>query len=313
MISRRAMLGVIGGALLAAGCRGRGGEAGVLRVGCLANLTHTPILAALSNGDLARALAPVRVEARTFRAGPRVVEALLGGAIDVGVCGPAPVVFARARHGGGRLRVVSGCASGGASLVLARDVRAESARDLRGKMLAVTQIGSTQDVALRKYVRGVPEVSVIAMAPAAILAEMRRGTVAGGWLPEPLASRVERELGARRLVDERDLWGDRRFASALVVVDPAFSDRRAADVQRVLDVIHATIDRARAEPEVARRHVYEEMKRHVGNPGAFGDLERAWSRVDFTRDPLPATVARFAEDAAALGLTPAVACSDLFS
>ena len=35
--------------------------------------------------------------------------------------------------------------------------------------------------------------------------------------------------------------------------------------------------------------------------------------MDFLRDPLPATVQRFADDARALGFAPQVACAPLFA
>ena len=108
-LGRRAFtLGLAGFAAAGAlGCRRS--EPGTVRIGYLANLTHSPMLLGVASGRLAAALGGVRLEARTFRAGPRVIEALLGRAIDVGLTGPAPVLVAHARHGKGALRVLSGC------------------------------------------------------------------------------------------------------------------------------------------------------------------------------------------------------------
>ena len=133
---------------------GRRKGAPLLRVGVMANLTHAPLLAGLGSGRIERALAPVSIESRVFRAGPRVTEALIGDAIDVGTAGPAPAVVHHARHsGGGRggLRIIGGCSSGGASLIVTRRSGIARAEDLHGKSLAVTQIGTTQDLALRTY------------------------------------------------------------------------------------------------------------------------------------------------------------------
>jgi NitT/TauT family transport system substrate-binding protein len=114
-ISRRDLLcGTFAAAI--AGCRAR--TDGVVRIGYMTNLTHAPAIVGIALERIARALG-VPVESRTFRAGPRVVEALVGGAIDVGVSGPAPVIYTHARHGAGTLRVISGCCSGGASFVVA--------------------------------------------------------------------------------------------------------------------------------------------------------------------------------------------------
>jgi NitT/TauT family transport system substrate-binding protein len=153
VITRRAFVAGAGAALVTAACADPSGERGVVRIGLLSSLSHAPVLAGLATGRIAKALAPVEVESRVFRAGPRVVEALAGLAIDFGVSGPAPVVISVSHHGADALRVTSGCASGGASLVVAREANIARASDLRGKSLAVTQLGSTQDVSLRKYLR----------------------------------------------------------------------------------------------------------------------------------------------------------------
>src|SRR5687768_1269751 len=188
-MNRRLFLG--GAAALAATGIGGGiafarrGSSDVLRVGVMMNLTHAPLLAGLGSGRIARALAPTKIETVPFRAGPRVSEALLGGAIDAGTAGSAALVIHHARHSGhsgrsGGLRVVSGCASGGASFMVAKSSGIRAPEDLHGKRLAVTQIGTTQDVALRAYLRrhglvdraAGGDVTILAIASSVILDQM---------------------------------------------------------------------------------------------------------------------------------------------
>ncbi len=324
MISRRAALGLFAGAA-ATGIAGvalgrRGADSTVLRVGTMANLTHAPMLAGLGSGRLARALAPVRLEARVFRAGPRVTEALIGDALDVGTAGPAPIVIHHARHAasGRGLRVVGGVASGGASLVVRNGARIAGPSDLHGKSLAVTQLGTTQDVALRAYLaeHGLHDaasplpgplsggdVRIFAIAGATILAQMKRGDLDGAWLPEPWATRVATDLGATRLVDERELWPERRFATALLV---ARADRASSPaVKRLAEALGEEVDRAIADPQATRDEAFEELRRHIGDPGKRSIFDAAWRFVDFTRDPSKSTVEEFARRARTLGLVPA--------
>jgi NitT/TauT family transport system substrate-binding protein len=315
-VNRRAILGGLA-AVAATGIGGgiafaRRGSEDVLRVGAMMNLTHAPLLAGFGSGRIARALAPAKVEIVAFRAGPRVSEALLGGAIDAGTAGSAALVIHHARHAasGGGLRVLSGCASGGASFMIAKSSAIRSADDLRGKRLAVTQIGTTQDVALRAYLRkqglvdraAGGDVMILAVAPAVILDQMKRGELHGAWLAEPWATRLETEIGAIRFVDERDLWPNGQFSTAALATRSARAND--ARIGALSAALAEEVTRARATPDATLDEAYAEMKRHVGNPGARQVFTAAARFVDFTVDPIRSSFARFAEDAAALGLTP---------
>jgi NitT/TauT family transport system substrate-binding protein len=256
----------------------------------------------------------VRVEARTFRAGPRVVEALLGRAIDVGFTGPAPVVVAHARHGAGVLKVLSGCTSGGASFVVRRGVG--SPADLRGTLLAVTQTGSTQDVSLRAWLKrsGLVlaekggDVRIAALAGPTIRAQFLRGELAGAWLPEPWATDLT-SAGAMRLVDERDLWEGGRFSSVMLVARSDVAKARAAEVVATL---HGELARIAAAPEEARAASFAALQGLAGRAGARTVYDDAWHRVDFGADPLPGAVARMAAQAVESGILPPVDTASLF-
>ena len=200
----------------------------------MTNLTHAPAIAGVGSGRFAQRLG-VPVESRSFRAGPRVLEALVGDAIDIGVSGPAPIVYTHARHAG-LLRVLSGCASGGASFVVGRDAGIRGPEDLRGKTLATPQIGTTQDIALRKFLR-VHGYEPAERGGGRDGARPRRCNHPRGGsparaprrrvAPEPWATRVVMDAGARRLIDERDLWPDKRFP-AIVVARNDFARREGA-------------------------------------------------------------------------------------
>jgi NitT/TauT family transport system substrate-binding protein len=327
-ISRRALLGGLAGAVATAAAgtaiarRSSRDSERVFRIGVMSNLTHAPLIAGLGTGRIARALAPVRVETRVFRAGPRVTEALLGDAIDAGTAGPAAVVVHHARHSHGRsggLRILGGCCSGGASLVVTRTSKIEHPGDLRGKRLAVTQIGTTQDIALRVFLRDAGlrdatsggDVTVLAISGGTILEQMRRGDLDGAWLPEPWATRIVADLSAIRLVDERDLWPNRRFSTAVLTS----RSENAGDpvVRRLAQALEDEVARALANPETTLKEAHTELKRHVGNPGALSIFERAVRFVDFTTDPVRESVERFGDAAASFGLCPPRPATGLFA
>jgi NitT/TauT family transport system substrate-binding protein len=315
-ITRRELaLGALAAGLTA--CRTRGD--GVVRIGYMTNLTHAPAILGVTSDRIARALG-VPVESRTFRAGPRVIEALMGDAIDVGVSGPAPVIYTHARHRAGTLRVLSGCCSGGASFVVRRGSGITGPEDLRGKTLATVQIGTTQDIALRKYLRAHGfepaerggDVTVHALDAATILTEIRLGGLDGAWLPEPWATRVVMDAGAVRLIDERDLWPNRAFPTAIVVARGDFVRSRAAMAARVVDAFGAEVDRARSLPDETREQARVELGRLLGKALPRPLIDEASRWVDFTKDPLPDALATFARDAADLGLAPLTSTRTLF-
>jgi NitT/TauT family transport system substrate-binding protein len=320
-MNRRAFLAAAAGgvATIAAGATlaRRSSAGGGLRIGVMSNLTHAPLLAGLGSGRIARALAPTPVEMLLFRAGPRVSEALIGEAIDVGTAGPAALVVHHARHGKA-LRILSGCCSGGASFVVGRTSGIQRPADLRGKRLAVTQIGTTQDIALRVYLHEAGlrdttsggDVTVLAISGATILDQMKRGELHGAWLPEPWATRIVVELSATRLVDERDLWPNRRFSTAALATRASKADDPA--IRRLVVALEDEVSRAVTDPATTLREAHTELKRRIGNPGSFSIFEKSAKVVDYTSDPLRESVERFGEAAASFGLCPPHPADGLF-
>ena len=210
-------------------CRGAPPPGGPLRMGYFPNVTHAQALVGSADGTFASVLSGKGVLAKTFNAGPAAMEALLAGELDLCYVGNAPAALAFLRSGGG-LRVIAGAASGGASLVV-RDARAP--KDLTGKRVGSPQLGNSQDVSLRWWLReqGLavgekpPAVNVTPIANADILALFQQGRLAGAWVPEPWATRLAREGGGRILVDERDLWPERTFPTTVIVARPLGNSR----------------------------------------------------------------------------------------
>ncbi len=314
----RGALGVALSSLVATPACGRGAGA-TLTVGALANVTHAPVLAAIGSGELARALAPAQLEVRLFRSGPRVMEALVSGAIDVGVLGPGPLVIHHARRGRrAPLAVLSGVSSGGASLVTAPGSAVRTIADLRGLRVAVTQVGSTQDISLRHacaqaslpVARTRDGVSVDVLPASVAVLELGRRHLAAAWLAEPWATRAV-HAGGTRLVDERTLWPGGRFATALLVCARRSAERR--DVGRAREVLGAHVSRAAREPAAVAAESFAALASLGVSPGPRAAYDEALARVDFTTDPLASTVAEIARRAYALGLVPAADASPLFT
>jgi NitT/TauT family transport system substrate-binding protein len=265
----------------------------------------------VARGDFQKALG-VRLDPKVFNAGPEAMEALLAGEIDIAYVGPSPAINTYLKSGGRALRLLAGASSGGASLIAREDVALNDMRDLSGKRIAIPQLGGTQDVSLRHFIdreglssreRG-GTVQIIPVRNPDILALLKRRQVDGAWVPEPWASRLVHEVRARRVVDERELWPDGRFATTVLVVRTAYLQSHPGVVQAVLREHLNSIAWLQEHPEEAREIVNAELERLTGKALPDAVLQAAWSHVDFTSDPLQESIEQFALAAATSGYLP---------
>lgn len=295
-----ALAGVLVVAACSRGGRGDGQGLGAerVRVGYLPNVTHAQPMIGLQRGIFQERLGQVRIDVRLFNAGPSVIEALFGGAVDIAYVGPGPAVNGYIRSEGQALRVVAGAVSGGASLVVRADAGIEGPQDLAGKRIASPQLGNSQDIALRVYLaehglkpreRG-GSVRVIPVKNADILSLFLRKELDGAWVPEPWATRLVKEAQGRILVDERELWPEGKFSTALVIVRKRFLDEHPELVRRWLEA-HVEVTRwIDDHPEEARAIVGEEMKRLTGVTLGDEVIAQSFSRLRFVYEPLTESV-----------------------
>ena len=282
---------------------GTGQAARVVRVGIFPNVTHAVPLLGLAQGDFARALGPeVRIETVEFNAGPSAVEALFAGSIDLAYIGPNPAINAHQRQPGS-VRIVAGAADGGASLVVRGDAGIASPADLKGRKLATPQLGNTQDVAARAWLRekGLEGVALLPMRNPDQLSAFLQKDIDAAWTVEPWVSRLVREAGGRILLDERELWPGRRFPTTLLLVDRRFLETNPLLLRNWLRAQVEVVERAQADPAAARRALNAELARLTGKALKAEVLEDAWSRFSLTWDPLPEALERNARQAFELG------------
>jgi NitT/TauT family transport system substrate-binding protein len=285
----------------------------VIRVGYFPNLTHAVAMIGLERGFFARALGPhTTIDAHAFNAGPAEMEALFAGAIDLGYIGPGPAITGFVRSKGKALRVVSGAAMGGASLIVRPDAGIERAADLSGKRLAAPQIGNTQDVALRTYLReaglGTSDhggtVTVLPVANPDILTLLAGKQIDGAWVPEPWASVLRLQAGGRELVDERTLWPDGKFPTTVVVVSTAFLAAHKPLVAAWLHGQSEAIAWQNEHPSDAKRVVNEVIHRLTTRDIPPQVLDEAWGRLTFSSAVRIEAFEKMAKDAEALGYLP---------
>lgn len=314
------LLAAIGLMTVGAACGGGGGTGapgapgaekgpGTLRLGYFANITHATAIVGVEKGIFAQALGSARLVTSTFNAGPAAVEALFSDAIDATYLGPNPAVNAFAKSGGKAVRIISGAASGGASLVVRPGI--DDVAGLRGRKLASPQLGGTQDVALRYWLstkgmktdtEGGGDVAIVPQENAQTLETFRSGDIDGAWVPEPWATRLVQEGGGKVLVDERDLWPGGRVATAELVVRTAFMREHPSIVRRLLEGQVRANDFVNQNPAEAQDVLNEGIRKITGKKLPAAVVQAAWANLAFTDDPLFDSLRQSAAHAEKLGL-----------
>jgi NitT/TauT family transport system substrate-binding protein len=285
-----------------------GAAPAVVRLGYFPNLTHAAPIVADKEGFFSKYLGATTLKVSTFNAGPAAMEALKSGAVDATYVGPGPVTNAYINSGGKALTVVAGAATGGTSLVVDPSIR--SAADLRGKRLSTPQLGNTQDIALRYWLRqqglktdlqGGGDVSVLPQDNAQIVDAFRQKQIAGAWVPEPYATRLV-QAGGRVLVDERDLWPGRKFAITVLAVRTDFLREHPLTVRALISGDLDATDLIARDPARARQDVAELIAKISGKPLKPAVIEAAWKQLTFTVDPVTSSLVSGAQHAYQVGV-----------
>jgi NitT/TauT family transport system substrate-binding protein len=281
-----------------------------LRLGYFPNVTHAAALVGTEGGFIEDALGDnVTLELSTFNAGPEAVEAIFSEAIDASFIGPNPAINAFAQSDGEAIRIVSGAASGGAFLVVNDEI--ESPEDLAGKTLATPQLGNTQDVALRAWLKeqgyetdtaGGGDVSVLPQENSQTLDTFISGDIDGAWVPEPWATRLINEAGGKVLVDERDLWPDGKYVTTHLIVRTEFLEDHPDVVKQLIEGVAASIDLIEDDVEQAKTYVSSAIEELTGKPIAPELVDASFANITFTLDPVASSLATSASNAEELGL-----------
>lgn len=284
-----------------------------VRVGAFPNITHAQAMVGKANGAFEKALGPsVRIEWKTFNAGPAAIEALFAGALDMAYIGPNPTVSGYIRSNGESVRVIAGAASGGAALVVRNDAGIQKPADFHGKKVASPQLGNTQDVALRSWMRanGLKsadkggDVQVIPLANPDQLTLFLKKELDAAWAPEPWATRLIREGNGRLFLDERTLWPNGQFVCANLIVSPRFLRDHPDVVKNWLRTHVELSEWINSHPDDAKKMLNGQIQKETGKALPDAVLQDSFSRLQVTYDPLRGTLltsAKAAFDAGFLG------------
>ncbi|WP_026212229.1 ABC transporter substrate-binding protein [Longispora albida] len=313
-LSAAAVLGVLTTSLLAGCGSGDDPKAAAngkttLRLGYFPNLTHAQAVAGIEKGIYAEKLGSgVDLKVTTFNAGPAAIEALFADQIDAVYIGPNPTINGFTKSRGEALRVIAGGASGGVSFVVKPGIT--DAQQLKGKKIATPQLGNTQDVALRYWLKerglnttkdGGGDVKILPQENSVTVDAFNANAIDGAWVPEPFASRLV-AAGGKVLVDERDLWPDKNFVITNLIVRNKYLKEHRDVVRKLLEAHVAATEFVVSKPEEAQQAISTSVGKLTGKPLDLKLIQQAWKTLEFTNDPIASSLLKGAEHATAVGL-----------
>ena len=284
-----------------------------VRLGFLENITHASALVGLKEGFFTKALGSAgTLKPTAFSTGTQETVAILAGQLDAAYVGPNPAINAWQKSGGTAIKIVSGAATGGASVVVAKGIT--SAAQLKGKTLATPSLGNTQDVALRYWLKqnglattstGGGDAFIKPTSPnSAAVLEFKSGQIAGGSEPAPYDIEMVSD-GGTVLLSEPGV-------TTLLVVTQSFLSAHPAIVA---DLIKAQIQAnafIKSNPTAAQADANAELADYTGKPLKASLIAASFKEITFTDDPDASSLTADASQAVSLGLLKPVNLSGIF-
>jgi len=244
-----------------------------------------------------------------FPSGPPLLEALNVGAIDFGVAGEAPPIFAQAAGAPLVYLANDPPAPRGEAILVPKESPLKSVADLRGKKVVLNKGSNVHYLLVRALEQAglkYSDIQPVFLAPADALAAFTHGAVDAWVIWDPYEAAAEASTGARILADGTGLVTNYQFyfSSKKFLAENA----PAADV--VLEALNETDEWAKSNIH----SVAEQLSPSIGLPASV--LEVSLERESYGTVPINneviASQQRVADTFFALGLIPkAVNVSDL--
>ena len=262
----------------------------VIRFGHFPNITHAQgvIAHALSRqgkGWFEQRLGPnVEIQWFTYNAGPSAMEAMFAGSLDLTYVGQGPALNAHFKSNGEEVRVIGGAANAGAALVVKSDSPIKTAADFRGKKIATPQLGNTQDISCRAWLKAQGfkvtqtggDVMVLPTNNPDQLALLQNGGVDGVWTVEPWVTRLERETKARVFLEDKDI------ITTWLVSSSKFLNSSREVVKKIAAANAELTDWIQQNPDDAQKLLIGELKEETRTTFDSDAVAQAWKRIKFT-------------------------------
>ena len=279
-------------------------EKTTIRFGHFPNITHAQgvIAHALSRqgkGWFEERLGPnVQIQWFTYNAGPSAMEAIFARSLDVTYVGPSPALNAYFKSNSEEIRVISGAANAGAALLVKEDSPIKTPNDFRGKKIATPQLGNTQDISCRAWLKAQGfrvtltggDATVIPTANPDQLGLFQTGGVDAVWTVEPWVTRLERDAKARVFVE------DKATITTWLVSSVKFLHDRRDLAKKIADANVELTKWMQQNQAEAQKLLVGELKAETRADFAPDAVAQAWKRIQFTSEVSRDLIAKSVQD-----------------
>jgi len=276
----------------------------VIRLGHFPNITHAQgvIAHALTRqhkGWFEERLGPgVEIQWYTYNAGPSAMEAIFAGSLDLTYVGQGPALNAHFKSNGEEIRILAGAANAGAALVIKPDGPIKTAADFRGKKIATPQLGNTQDISCRAWLKGQGfkvtqtggDVMVVPTANPDQLGLFQSGSVDAVWTVEPWVTRLQREANGKVFLE------DTNIITTWLACSVKFLNAHRDLAKKIVSANKELTDWIQVYPDQAQKLLIAELKEETKADFAPEAASQAWKRIKFTTEVSRDLLAKAVQD-----------------
>jgi NitT/TauT family transport system substrate-binding protein len=275
-----------------------------IRFGHFPNITHAQgvIAHALSREGKGwfeqRLGSDIEIQWFTYNAGPSAMEAMFAGSLDITYVGQGPALNAHLKSNGAEIRIISGAANGGAALVIKSDSAIKTAADFRGKKIATPQLGNTQDISCRAWLKAQGfkvtqtggDVLVIPTANPDQLPLFQKGGVDGVWTVEPWVTRLERDGNGKIFLE------DNNVLTTWLACSAKFLSAHRDLAKKIANANVELTQWIQTHPDEAQQKLIAELKAETRSDFAPEAVAQAWKRIKFTTEVSPDLITKAVQD-----------------
>lgn len=293
-------------ASILAGCGSSEGTSGSkasekIVIGYFPNIDHAPAMVAKAKGLYEKALGEgVEIEYKTFPDGGAFMTALKTGDITAGLVGPGPVM--NNFTNGADVKIIAGASSGGTHIVARKDSGIETVEDFDGKTFITPGVGCTHDVQMETFLKdfGISSARIggtlkhITGNPAQYASLFEQGKVDIAAVPEPWASQLVKDVGAKIIVDSNEISFGKTLPNTIMVTSEKAIKADKNVIQKIIDAHKEAVAFINENPEEAMNLTNEAIKEITKQELDADVMESAWSKITYTTEVNVEVIQEFA-------------------